>query len=149
MLLVIDRPTQLRFGELTKVYAESLPNGDAQQELYAYLRQEFFTRAGDRYCIWEEEGSYISALRLQRYKDGLLLDALETRPSYRRRGYARKLVEAVMEATRGEKLYSHIRRDNRASRALHEACGFRKCLDCARLADGSVSPHYATYCYEP
>ncbi len=154
MLLVFDKLRSLRFSELTEVYAESLGKDGAQrllraqQELYAYLRQEFFTRAGDRYCIWEEAGEYVCALRLQRFEDGLLLDALETRPSCRRRGYAQKLLEAVSESTRGVTLYSHIRFDNRASRALHEKCGFRKCRAFSRLADGSVDPHCATFCRE-
>jgi hypothetical protein len=81
MLLIYDRLSQLRFGQLMQVYAEGTaengaemyphlsPNEQilrAEQDFYVYLQTGFFTQSGDLYCVWEENGSYISALRLQR-----------------------------------------------------------------------------------
>lgn len=151
MLRICQNFHQLRFGELVEVYGEHLGKGDflqAQQEFYAYLRQEFFTGAGDRYYIWEEDGRYICALRLQSFADGLLLEGLETRPDYRRQGYGEKLIRAVQQTTGGQRIYSHISPQNTASIALHKACGFQKINDLARYADGSVDHHCGTYCYD-
>lgn len=55
----------------------------AEQNFYQYLQNNFFCNEGVVYAIWEEDGQYISALRLEPYQDGLLLEALETKPSYR------------------------------------------------------------------
>ena len=163
MLLICAHMSQLRFGPLMEVYAEGLAENGAEfyphlstheqllraeQDFYAYLQQNFFSQEGDLYCIWEEAGQYRSALRLQRYKDGLLLEALETHPSYRRRGYARQLMQAVLEQLQPTKLYSHISHRNMPSIAVHLQCGFRKISDRARYADGSVNARCGTYLYE-
>lgn len=163
MLLLCQRLSQLRFGELMAVYAQSVrENGEefypalspseqilrAEQDFYAYLQTGFFTQPGDLYCIWEEKGRYVSALRLQSYRDGMLLEALETCPDDRRHGYAAQLIRQVLDELHPEKVYSHISHRNAASRAVHEICGFRKISDNARYADGSVNSHCGTYLYE-
>lgn len=163
MLLVCDCLKQLNFSALMALYEEgnrengaelypNLPSGQqllcAEQDFYAYLQTGFFTQPGDLYCIWVEEGTYRSALRLQQYSDGLLLEALETHPAHRRKGYAEQLICAVLEKYRPEKLYSHISHRNGPSIAVHQKCGFRKISDAARYADGSVNSRCGTYLYE-
>ena len=163
MLLVCDCLKQLDFSALMALYEEGnrengedlypdLPAGQqllrAEQDFYAYLHSGFFTQPGDLYCIWEESGEYVSALRLERYADGLLLEALETHPAHRRRGWAEKLIRAVQDYIGGEKLYSHISHRNGPSIAVHQKCGFRKISDSARYADGSVNSRCGTYLYE-
>lgn len=163
MLLVYKKLHQLGFGALMEVYRESVAaNGRelypelsageqvlrAEQDFYAYLQQGFFTRPDDCYCIWEEQGQYVCALRLESYQDGLLLEALETEPAFRRRGFAQKLIRAVQEMTPGQKIYSHIHHENGPSISLHEKCGFRKISDRSRYADGSVNSYCGTYLYE-
>lgn len=163
MLRICDRLTQIHFGRLMQVYAEGVAENGAEfypdlseneqilraeQDFYAYLQTGFFTQPGDLYCIWEENGAYVSALRLQRYQDGLLLEALETHPDQRRLGYACRLIQAVLEELRPEKLYSHISHRNAPSIAVHQKCGFRKISDQARYADGSVNSRCGTYLYE-
>ena len=163
MLQVCNRLKELDFSALMAVYEEGnrengedlypdLPAGQqrlrAEQDFYAYLSDGFFTQPGDLYCIWEENGEYVSALRLQQFQDGLLLEALETHPAHRRRGYAEKLILAVLARFRPEKLYSHISHRNAASIAVHRKCGFRKIADNARYADGSVNSRCGTYLYE-
>lgn len=160
MLAVYKNLHQIRFGELMEVYSESVAeNGEelypdlsgaeqvlqAQQDFYAYLQQGFFCKEGDTYCIWEENGKYVCALRLESYQDGLLLEALETRPEYRKQGYAEKLIRAVQQMVGDGKIYSHISHKNAASLAVHEKCGFQKILDHARYADGSVNSYCGTY----
>lgn len=163
MLLVFDSLKQLDISALMALYEEGnrengedlypdLPAGQqllrAEQDFYAYLRTGFFTQPGDRYCVWEEAGVYVSALRLQRYGDGLLLEALETHPAHRRRGWAERLIRAVQEQIGPEKIYSHIGHRNAPSIAVHQKCGFRKISDSARYADGSVNSRCGTYLYE-
>lgn len=163
MLIIANSLRELRFSALMEVYAEgNRENGEdlyphlppreqilqAEQDFYAYLRTGFFTQSGDVYCIWEEDGRYCSALRLQRYQDGLLLEALETAPADRRQGYARKLMEAVLAQFGTEKIYSHISRRNLASQRVHESCGFCKILPYSVYADGSVLHTADTYRYE-
>lgn len=163
MLMVYKKLHQLRFGALMEVYREAVEENGAElypelsageqilraeQDFYAYLQQGFFTRSGDCYCIWEENGQYICALRLQQFADGLLLEALETRPEQRRQGYGEKLICGVQEKFGKWKIYSHIHHRNVPSIAIHQKCGFRKISDLARYADGSVNDRCGTYLYD-
>ncbi len=137
---------ELEFGKLMEVYADSTKGSLlAEQDFYQYLSQCFFTRSGDCYCLWEAEEQYKAALRLQRYRDGLLLEALETAPQCRRQGFGKTLVLAALAQFPQERFYVHIDKKNAASRKLHEGCGFRKIADTATLADGSVTSRASTY----
>lgn len=162
MLIIVNSLRQLDFGQLMALYEEGnrengedlypdLPAGQqllrAEQDFYDYLRSGFFTQPGDRYCLWIENGIYVSALRLEPYQDGLLLEALETHPQHRGRGFAKKLIRAVLDGV-DERVYSHISPRNGPSLAVHRACGFRKILDHAVYADGSVNSRCHTYRYE-
>ena len=163
MLKSVYALKDLQFSSLMAVYEESnRDNGEefypnlppeqqllcAEQDFYQYLRTGFFNRDGDVCCIWVENGVYVSALRLQKFEDGLLLEGLETHPQYRGRGYAKKLIAAVIEQRSCDKIYVHISRKNIASIAAHTACGFQKIRDYARYADGSVLHHSDTWLYE-
>ncbi len=137
---------ELEFGKLMEVYAGSTGGSLlAEQDFYQYLSQCFFTQPGDCYCLWETEDSYKAALRLQAYRDGLLLEALETAPECRRKGFAKALVKTVLAHFPEQRIYVHIDGKNKASLALHQACGFRKIADTATLADGSVTSRAGTY----
>ena len=109
MLYLARSLSQLHFGSLMAVYGEGNPeNGReawpeepemrqiqlAEEEFYRYLSQVFFKTPGAICAVWEESGRYVSALRLEPYRDGLLLEALETDPEQRRRGYSAGLIEA-------------------------------------------------------
>lgn len=163
MLKIFKSLRELDFRQLMAVYEEGnrengqdlypeLPEGQqilqAEQDFYQYLRECFFTAEGAFYAVWEEDGRYIAALRLEPYQDGLLLEALETRPDMRRRGHAKALVHAVLEEMRGVRIYSHVSKRNVASLATHDVCGFRIILDHAVYADGSVLQNSCTLCHE-
>lgn len=160
MLMVAGSLKELNFTSLMQVYAQgNLENAEelwqdepegvrlllAEQAFYQYLRDGFFTAPGAVYAIWTLDGEYVSALRLEPYQDGLLLEALETAPEHRRKGYAKMLIHAVLERFSGRMIYSHVGKRNTASMATHESCGFRKVLDHAVYVDGSVSWHCWTY----
>lgn len=160
MLRWAKRCSELKFSQLMEVYAEgNRENGArrwpdrseneqilrAEQDFYQYLQEVFFQAEGACYALWEQDGRYLSALRLEPYEDGLLLEALETRPDCRGRGYAAALLQAVLEQET-RKIYSHVSRNNIASLRTHEKCGFCKILDHAVYIDGSVSLDAVTLC---
>ncbi len=160
MLLIARCTADLDFPQLMQVYAESNRENAAdfypfespqrqiamaEQAFYEYLQLEFFPQPNALYAIWQVSGQYVSALRLEPYRDGLLLEALETAPDCRSRGFAAALIEAVKPLTH-EKLYSHISKRNSASLHVHEKCGFRKILDYAEYVDGTVSQNSCTMC---
>ena len=143
MLQVAKTMTQLPLEQLERVYGGAL---DAD-----YLRYEFFSLPGAVYCLWLAEGQCVSAVRLEPWRDGTLLTALETAPDKRKRGYARELVRAVVAylAEQGSvRLYSHIHHRNAASIRVHEKCGFWKISDTAVLMDGTVTAQMGTYVNE-
>ena len=162
MLLLAKKCSELNFSQLMAVYEESnLENAQmlwqdlseseqllrAEREFYGYLREDFFRTPESYYAIWEEDGQYRSALRIEPYQDGVLLEALETRPDCRGKGYATMLMQAVL-TRETRKIYSHVSKKNTASLRTHERCGFRKILDHAVYIDGSVSSNSVTLCKE-
>ena len=160
MLKLAYRFRDLDFEKLMAVYSQS--NGENAQEFYPnetlstglqnvhaafeeYLRNDFFRVKGAFYAIWEENATYICALRMEPYEDGLLLEALETTPAYRRAGYAAQLIYAVLaELPSGSAVYSHVHTRNAASLATHRRCGFKESLDYAKYVDGTISRYACT-----
>lgn len=165
MLILATSLRQLRFGELMEVYADSneekasewpnLPHGYAlmlaEQDFRQYLSDVFFRTPGAVCALWEANGKYVSALRLEPYRDGLLLEALETAPNHRKKGYAVTLIQAVQQYLQSQgtvKLYSHIDKRNTASLRTHDRCGFSVISDCAVYINGSVDYRCSTYLYQ-
>lgn len=160
MVQIIRSLKELNISQLMAVYTEGnrenaqefypeLPEGQrilcAEQDFYQYLRQGFFPVKNAYYALWVEAGEYVSALRIEPYKDGVLLEALETHPEHRCRGYAEKLVKAVLVGER--KVYSHVGKKNVPSLRVHEKCGFRRISEQAVYIDGSVNSRSCTLCY--
>ena len=163
MLILATSLRQIRFRELMEVYADSneekasdwpdLPRGFAlnlaEQDFRQYLDEVFFRTPGALCALWEEDGRYVSALRLEPYKDGYLLEALETHPLFRRKGYAVKLIQAVQPHIGSVRIYSHVNKRNLASLKTHERCGFKPQSDHAVYINGSVDHRCCTLVYEP
>ena len=162
MLIWAHKMAELNFESLMQVYWEgNRDNGmrfythleqdqahkRAEQDFYNYLADDFFAHRGARYAIWAEKEQYICALRLEPWEDGLLLQALETHPDHRRRGYAKQLITAVQKATPETKIYSHVSKGNKASLAAHKSCNFQIIKDTVRLLDGTVSANSFTLCW--
>lgn len=160
----IDKITSLKFGQLMAVYEEgNIENGRmnypnyseseqvlaAEQDFYQFLK-DFFLNSGCYYYVLSDKGYYVSALRIEPYKDGYLLEALETKPKLRGKGYAQTLVLEMLKSLSTENettVYSHISKTNAISIAVHEKCAFEKILDYAAYIDGSVNNRAYTYCY--
>lgn len=162
MLIIAKKLRELFFGQLMEIYMEgNLENGQefwpeepedrqlalAEQEFYNYLDQVFFRTPDAFYAVWQEAGKYVSALRIEPFRDGMLLEALETRPDSRRRGYAKALITGVLDKFPDVKVYSHVSKRNLASLKTHESCGFERLLDYAVYLDGSVKQHMVTMCF--
>lgn len=162
MLRIYSKLANLRFGELMEVYEESNRDNcgefypelspeqqrlQGEQDFYAYLRDDFFTIADSVYAVWEIDGRYVSALRLEPYRDGCLLTALETKPDRRGCGYAKNLITHVLDRFPG-RIYSHVGKKNPASLHVHQECGFKKISDTAVYLDGSVDSRCCTLCFE-
>lgn len=160
VLEVAEKLSQLHFSQLMDVYEEeNRENGRqmhpgvseneqifrAEASFYTYLTESFFKTSGAVYALWTVDGRYVSALRLEPYRDGYLLEALETKPDQRNLGNAAALVKAVLERW-SCKIYSHVSKCNGASLAVHKKCGFHEVLDHAVYIDGSVSHNAWTLC---
>ena len=161
MLKMVYSLRELNFSQLMDVYIEgNFKNGAefypflsqqeqlirAEQDFYGFL-EEFFRTSGAFYAVWEEKGTYLSALRMEPYRGGLLLEALETAPHYRRQGYGKKLMIAALEAVSKENavvVYSHVHKRNLPSLAIHQACGFSRVSENASYIDGSVTDRSCT-----
>lgn len=145
MLKSFDHLEDLNFSLLMELYREgNEENGEylypeespqrrlalAESDFRKYLSEDFFSCPNARYWIWCENGRYLSALRLEPFRDGLLLEALETHPDFRRLGHAKALLCAVLrQLPAGTTLYSEVSKKNAASLATHRACGFTKLQD--------------------
>lgn len=163
MLKIITSMKELDFGQLVSVYDESICKDGAEnyrnesenvqylrakQDFYTYLNI-FFSQKDSMLCVWVAEGNYKAALRLEPYRDGALLAGLETAPEVRRMGFAKRLVDAVVDKVGNSvhlPLYSHVDKSNFASVSLHNACGFEKILDYGVYSDGSVFYDSVTFC---
>lgn len=166
MLKLAHKFSDLNFTELMAVYIDgNRENGrelyrfdtetaqlrKAEEDFRCYLMEVFFCQSDSFYCIWEEDGHYKAALRLELYCDGYLLCALETAPEARRNGMATALIQSTQKylSSRGEgALYSHIAKRNTASLAVHRKCGFQAIKDYAVYSDGSVLHSSLTFQYK-
>ncbi len=125
------------------VYRGSNRDLRAENQMLDYLREDFFSMQGAVCALWVIDGRYRSSLRLEPYKEGYLISALETAPEDRRKGYAKCLLQAITNQC-SLPVYSHIEKSNKASLNLHRACGFEVCSDTAVLLDGTVTGRYCT-----
>ena len=166
MLKIVRNMGQLPFSDLMRVYAEeNLALGRrrwprepqprqlalAEEDFREYLETVFFRQEGALYALWLREDRCVSALRLEPYRDGLLLEALATAPGERRKGYAGALIRAVQEMllSRGPvRLYAHVAKRNTPSLRTHSACGFQKIRDSAVYIDGSADSRSVTLLFE-
>ena len=121
----------------------------ASQDYYQYLSRVFFRTSGAILAVYSHNGKYVSALRLEPYQDGYLMNALETAPDCRGKGYGKHLVKEVITYCRAvgiQVLYSHVHKQNAVSKRLHIAAGFTVLSSNATLLDGTFSTQYETLC---
>ncbi len=117
----------------------------AQEDYFQYLREMFFSQYGGKLFVYEEEGRYLSGVRMEPFRDGVLLSCLVTSPEARRKGYAYNLLHFALEMINGTSVYAHIHSRNIASIRLHEKLGFSVLHDYAYMLDGSLRSDHFTY----
>ncbi len=101
----------------------------AEQDFLHYLENDFFACSGRTYWVLEEQHEWVSAARLYQLKpDFYYLEALETHPAYRGKGYASKLLREMIGALQKKgafQLCDCVSKENIASLRTHERCGFQ------------------------
>lgn len=99
-----------------------------ERSFLQYLQTEFLPSDKNTCCVLEEQGVWVSALRLYQIEDRLYyIEALETNPAYRKKGYAAKLLTGLIEALKEGgpfTLCDCVDKKNVASVKTHQACGF-------------------------
>lgn len=71
---------------------------EQEEGFLRFIRTDFLQKEGNEYWVLEEEQIWVSALRLYRVAEGqYYIEALETHPEFRKRGYAARLLTRVIE----------------------------------------------------
>ncbi|MBQ8038276.1 MAG: GNAT family N-acetyltransferase, partial [Lachnospiraceae bacterium] len=116
----MSREMLIEFGkmneqEMHRMVREVYPEGCIENAREKYLEREDLTRAiqeeedyfvgflkrfmeneKNRYYVLEDDGKWVSALRLTKLDGFYYLEALETAPEHRRNGYAEALINEVI-----------------------------------------------------
>lgn len=143
MLHVFRQMNETELSKLMGVYAESnLENVEyfypgctdieagvkaVEDSFKEYVRTDFLLNPENMYYIWEVDGLWVSALRLSKLDGFYYLEALETRPDSRKKGYGRELFQAVFEYLKKNGSFiirDNVGKHNAASLATHKSVGF-------------------------
>lgn len=112
-------------------YPDAADRNDAlhkvEHDYLEYIRNEFLD-GRNRCMVFEHSGLWVSALRLYWIKDRLYyIEALETHPEYRQKGYASQLLSDVLNTLKKQGSFTVcdcVDKQNTASVAAHLKCGF-------------------------
>ena len=167
MLLVLQSPEKLDVPALLAIYRESAlencqgmfpaENFSTSLKQYeagyaAFMRKEFFTQPGRFWMIETADGLWASALRLLPLEEPntWMIEALETHPDHRRKGYGAQLLADTirfMEETHGSvTLLSGVGKRNTASLQTHLRSGFVREKE-TWTEDGETSDRTCTMAY--
>ncbi len=134
-----------------------------EQKFYYYLKDDFFRREGVRYYALEADGQWVSAVRLfpvsrsdgEKPEAGAAkawyAEALETAPSCRRKGFARKMMLLLFDRLGSEgqfEITDTVSKTNAASLQFHLDCGFEVYRDPACcILNGKINENAVTMRY--
>lgn len=123
-----------------------------EADFLAFIRDDFLQNQANRYTVLTEGGVWVSALRLYALGTGeYYIEALETHPAYRRRGYGAALLNMVLERLRAEgpfRVRDCVNKKNIPSLRTHEKCGFKTADTVGHnLLNGSVNERCFTMEY--
>ncbi|WP_273888608.1 ribosomal protein S18-alanine N-acetyltransferase [Rubrobacter naiadicus] len=118
----IRRMTRDDLPEAVEVDAECL----SRPWSAAVWREELESPFG-LYLALEEEGRIVAQIGVKRTSEELHVTTLAVRPECRRRGYARALVRAAMDAfPEVRRVHLEVRPSNSPARSLYRSLGFRE-----------------------
>ena len=93
-----------------------------------YIENDFLAESKNQYMILERDGIWVCALRLYCVDDRLyFIEALETHPAYRRKGYAAQLLAGVIDLLKRRGAFTIrdcVDKKNTASFLTHQKVGF-------------------------
>ncbi len=102
---------------------------EVEERFLDFLKNDFFNIKDATYWILEINDVWVSALRTCQIQEGLFyLEALETRPDHRRKGYGSILLSSVADSLKEDgpfRLCSCVSKKNTASLKTHEKSGFQ------------------------
>lgn len=96
-------------------------------ENFVNFFQKFFATADNKYYVLEENGIPLCAARLSKIDNFYYLEALETAPEHRKKGYATRLLNDIINlySLKGAvDIRDCVNKKNTASLATHKKCGF-------------------------
>lgn len=126
--------------------------GKVEADFLTFIREKFLQDQADRYMVLAEDGLWVSALRLYALGAGeYYIEALETHPAFRRRGYGAALLRMVLARLGAEgpfRVRDCVNKKNTASLRTHEKCGFTAADTVGHdLLDGSTDEQSFTMEY--
>ena len=144
MLFKITESNQVNDKKLMAVYSEgNLENTDyfypqienkleavekVERDFCNYIKTDFLN-GKNCYYVLEIDGIWVSALRLYYIENNFYyLEALETAPKYRNKGYATLLLNEVISDLKSKenfKICDCVGKKNTASINVHKKCGFK------------------------
>lgn len=98
-----------------------------EEQLFLDFLRAFMAKDENRYYVLACGSEWVSALRLTRLDSFYYLEALETAPEHRQKGFAAQLIQAVIRLLRQRGpviLRSNVDKENLPSLATHRKCGF-------------------------
>ena len=130
---LMDVYSESNYENTDYFYPDEIDNTVAVKKVEAgfvdFLKNKFYTYQEACYWILEENGIWTSALRTCKIREGLYyLEALETRPDQRKKGYGSLLLSYVIEELKkygSFRLCDCVSKNNTASLKAHKKCGFR------------------------
>lgn len=134
-----------------KQYASDFEAWNALMRDYTEFIWEFAAQ-DDRFIFaLKEDNGWAAGLRVIRMEaDDWYLEALETAPMFRRKGCAKQLLSQTIGYLRdlnARSIISIVEKENKASRSLHEACGFTLTDRTAKDLEGNVIENCVSYQY--
>ena len=135
MLVVVESIDDNVTSRLFEVYAESMadlsssfPDEREMRASYREFLEGFISQPGQLVLVEEDAGTWKSGLRMVSCCGGCwFVEAVETDPGARRKGYGRLLLLHAADHLRtlgAREVTCCISESNAASRRLHESCGF-------------------------
>lgn len=92
----------------------------------SYLKNEFLANKENYLVILKDKDVYLSGLRLHYRKDYYLIEALETNPNFRNKGYGERLVRDLLKEFKDKTVFrSEVSISNEKSLGLHKKVGFK------------------------
>lgn len=142
MLLILRQLSPADGRKMMDIYQESneenidcfYPGATDRSQALAKVEADFLRFIGqflseekNTYYVWEENGEWVSALRLTRFQGFCYLEALETRPDCRRKDCGEALLRAVLDHLKQlgpVEVRDCVSKKNLPSLTVHQKCGF-------------------------